>query len=104
MRLLTKPKVVRIQIKLYLKYMLKFRTQKNKKGSQWWKSSRKRRSRAQGYAPGGGMGKTGELELPRRKDSNTEKVREVDNTVEAWESHTETCCLMVNQNYVYVSI
>lgn len=33
--------------------MLKFRTQKNKKGSQWWKSSRKRRSRAQGYAPGG---------------------------------------------------
>lgn len=33
--------------------MLKFRTQKNKKGSQWWTSSRKRRSRAQGYAPGG---------------------------------------------------
>lgn len=53
---------------------------------------------------GGGMGRMEELELPRRKDSNTEKVREVDNTVDVWKSHRETCCLMVNQNYVYVSI
>lgn len=45
-----------------------------------------------------------ELELPQRKDSNTEKVREVNNTMDVWKSHRETYCLMVNQNYVYVSI